>query len=231
MSNDEVERIKRVYAGYRREERGERWRLDNPGNAMIYRERQQTMRSLLDEEGFLPLGQRKVLEIGCGGGGVLATLLELGAVPENLYGVDLLEDRIDEARAHYPQMHFECANAEHLPYPDEHFDLVLFFTVFSSIFYERMRFNIAHEAVRVLKPHGGILWYDFRYNNPSNPHVRGMGRQEMIRLFPGFSVKLRPITLLPPLARRMGRLTYSLYPLLSVLFFLRTHYMALIRKR
>lgn len=226
----EVERIKQVYRGYREEGRQSLWRLENPGNAMIYRERQQTLQALLDEAGFLPLTHLKVLEIGCGSGGVLATLLEWGALPENLYGVDLLADRIDEARTRYPGMHFECANAESLPYEDQTFDLVLFFTVFSSILDQSMRQNVARESLRVLKKTGAILWYDFRYNNPANPNVRGMTIADIRRLFPDSQMTLRTITLLPPLARRLGKTTPWLYPELSKVSFLRSHYAGLIYK-
>lgn len=226
----EVERIKKVYRGYCEEGRQSLWRLENPGNTMIYRERQQTLHALLDEAGFLPLAHRKVLEVGCGSGGALATLLEWGAQPENLYGVDLLADRIDEAKTRYPGMHFECANAESLPYEDQAFDLVLFFTVFSSILDQSMRQNVARESLRVLKKMGAILWYDFRYNNPANPNVRGMTKADIRRLFPDAQMTLRTITLLPPLARRLGTATPWLYPVLSKISLLRTHYLGILKK-
>lgn len=52
--------------------------------------------------------------------------------------------------------------------------MVLTFTVFSSILDPQMAQNVAQEIVRVLRPQGFLLWYDFRFNNPRNPHVRGM---------------------------------------------------------
>jgi hypothetical protein len=105
-------------------------------------------------------------------------------------------------------------------------DMVLLFTVFSSILDHRMAENVATEVRRVLKPGGAVLWYDFRYDNPSNPHTRGMTKRHIRRLFPGFTLNLRTITSLPPLARRLGRATSWLYPVLAAGPFLRTHYAA-----
>lgn len=169
-----------------------------------------------------------MLDIGCGHGGVLASLVDLGAPACNLYGIDLLPDRIEAARRAYPDICFACGNAEHLDFPDAYFDLVLLFTVFSSILDDGMAHNVAREACRVLKPGGAVLWYDFRYNNPWNPRVRGITRQQIHQLFPGLEMHLCTITLMPPLARRLGRLTPVLYPLLAAIPPLRTHYLGLL---
>ena len=41
-----------------------------------------------------------------------------------------------------------------------------------------MKQKVAAEMLRVVKPQGLILWYDFRYNNPRNSNVRGIGAAE-----------------------------------------------------
>lgn len=89
---------------------------------------------------------------------------------------------------------------------------------------------MANEAIRVLKPGGAIIWYDFRYKNPSNSHTRPMRKEDIEELFPGFTYHLRLITLLPPFSRRLGRLAKILYPILAVVPTLRTHYMGLLIK-
>lgn len=53
---------------------------------------------------------------------------------------------------------FRCGNAENLPYEDESFDIVMQFTVFTSILDSEMKQNIAREMLRVIKPDGIILW-------------------------------------------------------------------------
>jgi hypothetical protein len=73
-----------------------------------------------------------------------------------------------------------------------------------------------------------VLWYDFRYDNPRNPNVRGITKRHVEALFPGFYMCLHTITLLPPLARRLGRLTPVLYPVLIAIPPLRTHYLGVL---
>lgn len=231
ISSAEVERLKRVYCAYSESQIFQTcWDARNPGNQAILRERQRAIRRLLEAHGFFPLTNVRVLDVGCGSGRELAALVEMGAEPDLLYGVDLLPERIEEASRQYPMLHFQCANAEDLDFPDAYFTLVLLFTVFSSILDDGMAHNIAREVQRVLKPGGAVLWYDFRYNNPWNPHVRGMTKSHIRQFFPGFEMHLRTITLLPPLARRLGRLTRVLYPLLAVIPPLRTHYLGLLVK-
>jgi ubiquinone/menaquinone biosynthesis C-methylase UbiE len=228
---DEIERLVQVYQGYQQDPKVQaRWSKTNVGNQWMAEERRRAIVTLLQGHGFLPLQEKRVLDIGCGSGAVLASLTDLGAQPCNLYGIDLLPDHIEVARQAYPGICFICGNAESLDFPDAHFDLVLLFTVLSSILDDRVAHNVAREACRVLKPGGAVLWYDFRYNNPWNPHVRGITRQQIHQLFPGLEMHLRTITLLPPLARHLGRMTPILYPLLAAIPPLRTHYLGLLIK-
>ena len=230
-SSSEVQRIRSVYHEYACHGLGNsKWSSSNPGNEAIIRERNQKILDFLLNAGFLPLSERRILDVGCGTGGVLAMFNEWGAKPNNLFGVDLLPERVQRAQAKYPDFSFQLANAESLPFTDGNFDLVVLFTVFTSILDPSMATNIAREIARILRRAGAILWYDFRFNNPFNPHVRGATKKSILQLFPGFDLHLKPITLLPPLARRMGRMTDFFYPPLARLPFLRTHYLGLLRK-
>ncbi|MFV9507762.1 MAG: class I SAM-dependent methyltransferase [Oscillochloridaceae bacterium umkhey_bin13] len=232
MNPYETERLARVYADYANDAATRaRWDGRNPGNAAIVAERQRSIRALLAAAGLLPLAGRRILEIGCGSGGVLSSLLALGAQPEDLYGVDLLPDRVAMAAQRLPCSHVQVANAEALPFPAARFELIAIFTVFSSILDPAMRRNVASEVRRVLRPGGAVLWYDFRYNNPRNPHVRGVTRPQIAALFPDLTLQLQRITLLPPLARRLGALTPWLYAPLAGVPLLRTHEVGVLRLR
>ena len=123
-----------------------------------------------------------------------------------------------------------CASATALPHPDSSFDLILAFTLFSSILDDRIAGGVAREIGRVLRPGGALVWYDVRVSNPHNPAVRGMPRRRLLALFPGWRATLRPITLLPPVARRLGRLTGVAYPALAALPPLRTHWAGLLER-
>ena len=222
----------RIAAAYDKlEERaGRRWDPANRGNQAILAERRRLTRRMLDRAALLPLAHRRVLEVGSGSGAELAWLRELGASPSNLFGVDLLEDRVAAAREAYPELDFRQANAEHLDFEHGQFDLVLAITVFSSILDREMRRNVASEIVRVLRPDGALLWYDVRYDSLSNRNVRGVTAARVRDLFPSLQGELRTLTLLPPLARRLGPLTAGGYPLLSALPPLRSHLLGLLRK-
>ncbi len=230
-SDSEVQRLNDVYRDYSDRKLGSsKWSLANPGNQAILHERDYLLRKLLHNSGFLPLGDRRILDLGCGVGNVLANLQKWGARPENLVGVDLLAERICMARQRFPQISFHQANAEALPFPDAAFDLVLLFTVFSSILSQQMSLNVASQVSRVLRSGGAIIWYDFRFNNPFNPNVRAMVRNGIRRLFPQFALRLQAVTLVPQLARRLGLFAPRFYPVLAKIPFLRTHYLGLLIK-
>jgi ubiquinone/menaquinone biosynthesis C-methylase UbiE len=225
----EAERIARAYeqidAGA-----GSRWDQSNAGNRLILEERRRLTTRLLTEAGWVPLGERRILEIGSGGGGELAWLRELGAQAGRMVGVELLPDRVAIANRAHPQLEFHVGNAEHLDFPDGSFDLVMALTIFSSILDEAMAANVAAEVYRVLRPGGGLLWYDFRYDSPANRHVRGVSRRRVRALFPKLKGELHTVTVLPPLARRLGPLTAATYPLLAAVPVLRSHVAGILRK-
>ncbi|HOX57011.1 MAG TPA: class I SAM-dependent methyltransferase [Candidatus Paceibacterota bacterium] len=227
----EVDRLRRVYRGYTAGgyERS-KWLDANKGNQAIRHERELETRKLLQQAGLLPLGDRRILDIGCGTGEQLAVFANWGARPQNLFGVDLMPERVRAAQLKFPQITFQLANAEALPFRDGSFNIVAALTVFTSILDQQMRGNICREIERILVPGGGVLWYDFRINNPLNQHVRGVSRKQIQRLFPDFRMTLKTISLLPPLARRLGLLTDRLYAPLRSLPFLRTHLLGLLIK-
>ena len=93
-----------------------------------------------------------------------------------------------------------------------------------------MQRQIAAEMLRVVKPQGLILWYDYPVNNPWNPDVRGVTKTEIAQLFPGCAIALQRLTLLPPLTRRLAPYSWLLCALLSRLPWLCTHYLGVIRR-
>jgi ubiquinone/menaquinone biosynthesis C-methylase UbiE len=200
--------------------RGNRWRMD---------EHRRQLRRILEERFDKPLAECRVLDVGCGYGSLLAWFHDLGVPSGSLFGVDLLENRIRIARETHPEFHFDDANAEQLAFPDASFDLVAAFTLFSSIIDREMAANVARSMGRVLTGGGAVLWYDMRYPNPWNHHLRAMTKRRIRELFPAAAIDLEPVTLLPPLARRLGRSTDRVYPVLAAAPVLRSHYIGLIR--
>ncbi|WP_054969416.1 class I SAM-dependent methyltransferase [Alicyclobacillus ferrooxydans] len=99
-------------------------------------------------------GVKDVLEIGCGTGSTLAELCAWAGCSGT--GVDIRRAMIQKARkrAHtlgLHHIHFEVADAEHLPFPDETVDLV--FTESVNVF-SANPLPAIREYARVLKPNG-----------------------------------------------------------------------------
>ena len=230
MTQAEIDRIGRVYAKFQSPRIRARWDPRNPGNRLIKLERQHWVGKLFEQFGTLPLNGKRVLEVGCGLGHELDAMRAFGAQSDDLIGIDLLPDRIAEAKATYPELEFKIGNAERIDYEDGTFDLILVTTLFSSIRDNRMAQGVAREITRVLKVRGAVLWYDFRYKAPWNRDVRGMPSWRIRSLFPTLQCHLRQITVIPPLSRRLGGLGPTLYPVLRTVPCLRSHYIGLLTK-
>ena len=160
----EAEKIKERYK-QREKIPKNRYSSFNKGNLFLIQERERKILESLNKHGMDSLTDKKILEIGCGSGGILRNFIQWGASPENLYGIDLLGVRIDTAKKINPNISFACGDAEKINFPDKSFDMVLQFTCFTSIFNSRIKKNIAEEMLRAVKDDGMILWYDFKYNN------------------------------------------------------------------
>jgi SAM-dependent methyltransferase len=171
---DERDRIRRVFARRDASARG-------PEERAVLEERTRQVRGVLAEAGLLPDATSRVLDIGCGRGDSLATF------DSRSCGVDLLPERVAAARTRHPGARLAVAGADELPFRDEAFHLCTLFTVMSSIEDERVRRDVAAEALRVLRPDGALVVYDFSFR----PVARGVRRSELHRLFPGCEITTR----------------------------------------
>jgi SAM-dependent methyltransferase len=185
----------------------------------------------LNREGLFPPEDLRVADVGCGRGIWLSTLSQWGAQPENLAGIDLRAEDLEHARKLLPRADLRLGNAGSLPWADGTFDLVSQFTVFTSILDGALRKQVASEMLRVLKPDGVILWFDFRFDNPANSSVKGQSSKALATLFPGCCIKRKLVMLAPPIARATVPVSWILAELLNAVPFLRSHYVATIRRR
>ncbi len=209
----------------------ERYSLFNPTQLFFVQQRSREVLALLRHAGFEDLSFLRLLEIGCGSGGVLIEFLGYGLFGGYAHGIDLLEDRLQAARRRLAGLSLQCADGQYLPYPASSFDLVLQFTAFSSILDPGIRSRAASEMMRVLhKPQGCIMWYDF-WLNPTNPQTRGVRPAEVRQLFPDCQIQFRRVTLAPPLARLIVPISWQLAELLEKARLFNSHFLALIRPR
>lgn len=227
----EADRIREEYARRASEVPSDRYALTAPENLLAIQELERLGISALRRAGALPLRDRRVLDVGCGGGGWLARFESWGAQRERLAGIDLVEDRFRDAQSRLAGADIRLGDATALPWDDGSFGLVFQSMMFSSILDAGMRANAAAEIARVLAPGGVVLWYDFFVSEPRNPNVTGIGRRELRRLFPGWSLRLRRATLAPPLARAIAPRSRSLAAGLAALRVLDGHYIGTLTAR
>jgi ubiquinone/menaquinone biosynthesis C-methylase UbiE len=222
----------RIRAAYAKRQKGDaRYSYFSMGNLFEKQERERRLLALLKRHDCASLHTKKILEVGCGTGAQLREFMKWGARPENMTGIDLLVDHVAEARYLCPEaVSIVCGNAAELAFPDATFDLVVQFTVFTSVLDSTMKQQMAAEMLRVVQDDGYILWYDFHVNNPWNPDVRGIKRREISQLFPGCQITLQRMTLVPPLARLLAPYSWFACYALGKIPWLCTHYIGLISK-
>ncbi|MCD6490582.1 MAG: class I SAM-dependent methyltransferase [Thermodesulfobacterium sp.] len=149
----------------------------NKATLFIYHRREKAILEVLASQGITDLSDKKILDVGCGYGGVLRRFVDYGALPKNLYGIDLLPDRIETAKKLSPHINLYVGSAIELLFENEFFNIVMQFTVFTSILDHSVKQKIAQEMLRVLKPDGIIIWYDYWISKPTNPDVKGVGEK------------------------------------------------------
>lgn len=108
-----------------------------------------------DVEWISPHRHERVLDLACGPGTLGLELLRHGCV---VYGLDLAERMIAEARRiararQRPNIHFGVADAEHLPLPDNSFNLVVCGYSFANFPAPQ---RVVQEIARVTRPGGRI---------------------------------------------------------------------------
>lgn len=225
----EVSAVLERYA--RRDAVDNRYSFLRPEVWQMVHERQRQMLGLFVRHGLVALSEVSLLEVGCGTGSNLLELLRLGFRADHLTGAELLPERVAQARLALPSalvLHEGDASALGLPAASQ--DVVLLSTVFSSLLDDAFQQRMADVVWSWVKPGGAVLWYDFTYDNPRNPDVRGVPLRRIRELFPQGRIDARRVTLAPPIARRVCGIHPSLYSVFNAIPLLRTHLLCLIEK-
>jgi SAM-dependent methyltransferase len=222
-----LDEIRTTYAGYERNGRSSLWDRDNPGYRRLGERRDADLLELIRQS---LIGDRsELLDVGCGTGGV-AAIPGLRDLSVEVTGLDLLPDRLAIARERAPDATFVLGSADDMPFKASAFGLATAVTLFSSLSTLALELAVAREVDRVLRPGGWLIWYDIRYSNPSNSGVHGIPGKRLWELFPGWNSHTRSHTLIPPIARRLGRATPFLYPPLEAIPPFRSHLIGRLQK-
>lgn len=216
---------------YARRAASDLYSLLRPEVWQAQQERQRALLALFADLGWTDLENKRLIEVGCGGGGNLLELLQMGFAPQHLSGVELLPERFRHARDRLPAaLVLHAGDALQLELPAGSQDAVYVSTVFSSLLDATFQQRMADTMWRWVRPGGGVLFYDFVYDNPRNPDVRGVPLRRVRELFPKGRLRARSVTLAPPISRRVCRIHPAAYTLLNALPWLRTHVLAWIAK-
>ena len=180
----EIERIQRRYRERDADQRlSGFWKLSNPVAVHLMQERERAILLGLKRTG-LQLEDASLLDVGCGRGQEFASFIRWGARSQHMFGVDVSEHRIKEARA-LGLAQVELITGTALPFSSASFDLVVQNVVFSSIIEDETRRALASEMLRVLRPGGWLLWYDAASSGARDKNFRDVPLIEVEALFPG----------------------------------------------
>ena len=198
------------------------WDARNPGNAALREEVARAALSAVEPE---LRGGRELLDAGCGMGWWLRRLGAAGVARERLHGIELLEPRVRKASG---AGIVRAGDVRALPYEDGRFGAVFLFTVLSSLPDARSVETAVREAWRVLAPGGALVIWEPRVPTP-NRGTRLIAVRA-VEAAAGAPAHCTTLTLLPPLARRLGRAAPRWYPRLARVPALRTHRLLVLRR-
>lgn len=228
----EAERIRNVYAKRDTLGKPQLYGWNQPDEQLSLYLLRVAVTKALTEAGFYDLAEIDCLDVGCGNGTWLRVLMEWGANPSRLHGIDLLSDRIEKARLLSPQIDFSVSSGGPLPFKDSSMDLVSAYTVFSSILDPEVRTTLAKEMMRIIRPSGILLIYDFRISDPRNRDTAGISGKEIKRLFPGMQVRFKSISLAPPIQRPLARFSPLFAHMVEAFIpMLRTHMLCTLKRK
>lgn len=126
-------------------------------------------------------GTRRLLEVGCGSGAVLAELA--GACQGETHGLDIDYSYLELARQHAPRAYLTCADAHCLPYHTASFDLTG--CHFLLLWVDKPE-RVVAEMKRVTHPGGAVLLmaepdYGGRIDYPQELEILGEWQAEALR--------------------------------------------------
>lgn len=149
-----------------------------------------------------------ILDIGCGDG-ISAVFFNKYFSTSQYQGIDVSEESIKEAEArNVPTATFKPYDGFHIPFADNHFDIVFIACVLHHILPEH-HLQLLTEAKRVMKPGGRIYIFE---HNPYNPVTR--------KIVNDCVFDHDAILLYPPYARRvMKKAGFSRVGIFFTLFF------------
>ena len=173
----------------------------------------------LEQKYKVDLATAKILDVGSKSGDGLGKLVGLGFSPKQLYGIDFVEEYIDEGKEKYPGFNLYHGDATNMPvFGDEHFDITMLLFTLSLIAEDNVRSEIASEMLRVTKVGGHILVFDWILGRDS-AYIVGVPFKKIKQYFEvedrSEYVSRHPGALWPPIGRPISSFAPFIYPMVQ----------------
>lgn len=120
----------------------------NPLQWLWHSQKIKTFKQLVRHKNF-----SHILDIGCAGG-FMTNKIALMFPKSKVYGIDVYPDAIAYAKSQFPHIHFKSADAHHLPFAKDSFDLVVCYETIEHVLDPK---KILKEMKRVIKKDGTVI--------------------------------------------------------------------------
>jgi trans-aconitate methyltransferase len=154
--NEAVE-IKQRYARREKLKLDERYSMLNPAVWHGVQERQSCLLRLFSKLKYNSFNDISLLEIGCGSGGNLLEFLRMGFKAQNIQGVELLKERVAQAKSVLPDGIVFEGDACSIDISPESKDIVFQSVVFSSLLDDDFQKYLAKKMWDWVRPGGGCF--------------------------------------------------------------------------
>lgn len=218
----ELERMRRVYAGYEADGRGRATWKDSPASRHARTRKWEAVAALLENFAHVPPGSW-VVDLGAGDRPDSVRLAEMQPGLRGIVAVDILHERIAIADHHAPLLRPLVADGARLPLADASTGLVYQSTMLSSVLRADLRLAIFAEIRRILRPGGIFISYDTRVPNPFNRNTRPLCLAEQRAAFHGWQQAGRSLTGIPQIQRLLAPWSPALCRLVESVPVLRSH--------
>ena len=169
--------------------------------AELYRNKDEGYSSIVrwDMIELIPVGDHKILEVGCGAGQTLKKLKELGKAKE-IVGIEINEQATQDLSGTLDRLYVGDVETIDLPHADKYFDYILFGDVLEHLINPR---RVLHSCKSLLRDDGYIIasipnikhhsvllrlifFDEFQYTDAGildSSHLRFFTKKEIVKMF------------------------------------------------
>ena len=132
------------------------------------------------------LETNRLLDLGCGSGGMIEYFISKGFLSKNITGLDFSKTRIAKAQTTYPEVNFMRGDALCLDLEEKDFNLITTFDLFSHFTTKEQIILGLNNVYKHLNDNGLFLWYDIyaedHFSPSANADSWGFNKKQMISL-------------------------------------------------